>query len=421
MSKSKPTLADLYVKPGKALASTALPKVTVVILNLNGKHHLELCLNSLFEMDYPREKLDVLMVDNASDDGSVEFLRRKWPHVRLHVNKRNVGFAPGCNIGASLRGDSSVVAFLNNDMRVDKGWLRELVAPLVRGECVATTSKMMSWDGKTLDSAGGGMNFHGFGLQYGYKDPPKADYDKPRKTLFACGGAMAMDAKLYDQLGGFDNEFFAYYEDVDLGWRTWVLGHEVHYVPTSVCWHHHHGTSKRLPLETVRLIQVRNPLLSCFKNYDDENLRKVLPVALALATRRMLIVSGIPSDQPYRIEHARPAEPGADSTKFDMLLGKLRLKAPAKHGVAPITRIGVADLIAVNDLLSNWEHWMRRRAEVQSRRKRDDAQIFRLFLRPMWCIEKDPQYQQLFEGASRLFGVDELFDGLTLIDKDPAG
>lgn len=421
MPKSKPSLAELYVKPGKAIADAQLPKVTVVILNLNGKHHLELCFNSLLAMDYPRERLDVLMVDNASDDGSVELLRRKWPSVRLHVNKRNVGFAPGCNVGASLRGDSSVLAFLNNDMRVDKGWLRELVAPLVRGECVATTSKMMSWDGKTLDSAGGGMNFHGLGLQYGYKDPPSADFDKPRKTLFACGGAMAIDAKLYDQLGGFDNEFFAYYEDVDLGWRTWVLGHEVHYVPTSVCWHHHHGTSKRLPLETVRLIQVRNPLLSCFKNYDDQNLRKVLPVALALATRRTLIVSGIPSDQPYRIEHARPAEAGAESTKLDKLLGKLGLKAPAKHGVAPITRIGVADLIAVNDLLSNWEHWMRRRAEVQSRRKREDAEIFRLFLRPMWCVEKDPQYQQLFAGATRFFGVDELFAGLTLIDKDPAG
>ncbi len=421
MSKSKPSLADLYVKPGKAVAAAALPKVTVVILNLNGKHHLELCLNSLLDSDYPREKLDVLLVDNASDDGSVEFIERKWPNVRLHVNKRNVGFAPGCNQGASLRGDSSVLAFLNNDMRVDKQWLRELVAPLVRGECAATTSKMMSWDGKTLDSAGGGMNFHGFGLQYGYKDAPRPDYDKPRKTLFACGGAMAIHADLYEKLGGFDNEYFAYYEDVDLGWRTWVLGHEVHYVPSSVCWHHHHGTSKRLPIETVRLIQVRNPLLSCFKNYDDDNLRKVLPVALALATRRMLILSGIPSDEPYRIEHARPAEPGAGDTRLSKLLGKLRLKAPAKHGVAPITRVGVADLIAVNDLLSNWDHWMKRRAEVQSRRKRDDAEIFRLFLRPMWCIEKDPQYQQLFEGSARFFGVEDLFQGLTLIDKDPAG
>lgn len=421
MAKSKTSLGDLYVKPGKPPADGHLPRVTVVILNLNGKHHLELCFNSLLAMDYPREKLDVVMIDNASDDGSVEFVKRKWPSVRLQVNKRNVGFAPGCNQGASLRGESGVVAFLNNDMRVDKGWLRELVGPIVRGECVATTSKMMSWDGKHLDSAGGGMNFHGFGLQYGYKEEPRHEFDKPRKTLFACGGAMAMDAALFDELGGFDNEFFAYYEDVDLGWRTWVAGHEVHYVPTSVCWHHHHGTSKRLPLETVRLIQVRNPLLACFKNYDDDNLRAILPVALALAARRTLIVSGIPTDEPYRIEHARPAAPDAGDTRLSKVLGKLRLKAPARHGVAPITRIGVADLIAVNDLLSNWDHWMRRRREVQSRRRTPDAEIFRLFLRPLWCIEKDPQYQQLFEGATRFFGVDRLFAGLTLIDKDPAG
>jgi len=421
MPKSKPTFSDLYVKPGKPVADASLPKVAVVVLNLNGKHHLELCFNSLFAMDYPREKLDVVLIDNASDDGSVEFVKRKWPSIRIHVNARNVGFAPGCNQGARLRNDATVLAFLNNDMRVDKHWLRELVGPIVRGECVAATSKMMSWDGKHLDSAGGGMNFHGLGLQYGYKEEPRHDFDKPRKTLFACGGAMAMDAKLYDEVGGFDNEFFAYYEDVDLGWRTWVLGHEVHYAPSSICWHHHHGTSKRLPLETVRLIQVRNPLLACFKNYDDENLRKILPVALALASRRTLIMSGIPSDQPYRIEHARPVEAGAAPNKLGKLLGKLRLKAPAKHGVAPITRVGVADLIAVNDLLSNWDHWMRRRADVQSRRKRSDAEVFRLFLRPLWCVEKDPQYQQLFEGATRFFGVDTLFDGLTLIDKDPAG
>ena len=419
MSKSPPSLRDLYVKPGAPLPDAQLPRVAIVVLNFNGRHHLELCFDSLFAMDYPRERFEVILIDNASDDGSVEFVRQRWPQIRLHVNDRNVGFAPGCNQGASLRGEADMLAFVNNDMRVDPRWLRELVAPIVRGECVATTSKMMSWDGKTLDSAGGGMNFHGLGLQYGHKHPPGVDFDQPRKTLFACGGAMAMDAALYDSIGGFDNEFFAYYEDVDLGWRTWVLGHEVHYAPLSVCWHHHHGTSKRLPLETVRLIQVRNPLLACFKNYDDDNLRKVLPVALALATRRALIVSGVPSDQPYRIENARPAEPGAGPGLLERLAVRLGLRKPVRHGMASVTRVSVADLIAANDLLSNWDHWMRRRADVQSRRRRPDEEIFQLFLRPMWCVETDPQYRQLFDGSTRFFGLGEMFDGLTLIDEDP--
>jgi GT2 family glycosyltransferase len=336
------------------------------------------------------------------------------------VNERNAGFAPGCNQGARLRGDSRVLAFLNNDIRVDPDWLRELVQPIVRGECAATTSKMFSWDGKHIDSAGGGMNFHGFGLQYGYKDVPGPEHDHPRKTLFACGGAMAIDAQVFDAAGGFDPEFFAYYEDVDLGWRLWVLGHEIHYAPRSVCWHHHHGTSKRLPLETVRLIQVRNPLLACFKNYDDDNLRKVLPVALALFLRRMLIISGIPSDQPYRIEQARPSDMAARPTRIGKAIDKLRGKRGAAHGRSSVTAACAADLIAANDLLANWPHWMKRRAEVQSRRKRDDKEIFELFLRPLWSIEDDPAFKSLLEGSSDFFRVREMFEGLTLIPKDPA-
>jgi GT2 family glycosyltransferase len=419
MRKHKLTMADLFVRPGRPVGDAELPKVAVVILNLNGKHHLERCFDSLGAQDYPRGKLDVLLIDNASDDGSVAETRRRWPWVRVTLNQRNVGFAPGCNQGARERGDASVVAFLNNDIRVDARWLRELVQPIVRGEAAATVSKMLSWDGKHIDSAGGGMNFHGIGLQYGYKDAPAAEYDVPRKTLFACGGAMAMDAELFDAVGGFDNEFFAYYEDVDLGWRTWVMGHEVRYVPTSVCWHHHHGTSKRLPLETVRLIQVRNPLLACFKNYDDTNLKRVLPVALALFLRRMLVISGLSSDRPFRIEHARPADP-EDASRFSRAFGRLTRRNAPKFGMTEVTSVCAADLVAANDLLGNWKHWVARRAEVQSRRKRADEEIFRLFLRPMWCIEDDPQFKELLDGSAELFGITQMFEGLTLMTKDPA-
>ena len=289
MSAPRHSLSDLYVVPGAPVPTESLPKVAVVILNYNGRHHLERCFDSLAALDYPRERLDVILVDNGSEDGSVEDMRSRWPWVRLIVNPRNYGFAPACNQGAANRRDASIVAFLNNDMRVDPAWLRELVGPIVRGEAAATTSKMLSWDGSRIDSAGGGMNFHGIGIQYGYGDAPGADHEVARRTLFACGGAMAIDARVFDALGGFDRDYFAYYEDVDLGWRTWLAGHEVHYVPTSVCWHHHSSTSKRFPPETVRLIQTRNPLLTCLKNYDEANLRSVFPVALAVSVRRMLL------------------------------------------------------------------------------------------------------------------------------------
>jgi len=415
------TLADLYVVPGTPLADADLPPVTLVILNWNGKRHLETCFESLKAMKYPAGKLDVLLVDNASDDDSVAEVRSRWPFVRVTVNERNEGFARACNRGASLRSGSSIVAFVNNDVRVDERWLAELVQPIVRGEAVATTSKMLSWDGSRIDSAGGGMNLHGMGLQYGYKDVPGAEHDRPRRTLFACGGAMAIDAAVFEACGGFDPEFFAYYEDVDLGWRLWVQGHEVRYVPTSVCWHHHHGTSGHLPIKTVRLIQVRNPLYACFKNYDDAHLRQVLPVALALLLRRATLMSGIEGDTSFRIEHTKPSTSTQTPAILDRVWARVSGRRRSLYGETTMSSITAADLLAANDLLSRWPHWMNRRAEVQARRQRRDEEIFALFLRPLWCIEDDAAYRSLFGGSTEFFGLTELFNGLTVMPEDPNG
>jgi len=140
-------------------------------------------------------------------------------------------------------------------------------------------------------------------------------------------------------------------------------------------------------------------------------------VALALLLRRMLITSGIPSDRPYRIEHARPAEPAKG--RIGRALSKLRRARGPVHGQTTINAIGVADLIAANDLLANWPHWMKRRAEVQTRRRRADRDIFELFLRPLWYIEDDPAFRTLLDGSAEFFKVREMFEGLTLISKDP--
>lgn len=403
---------QLRVHPGPPPADADLPHIGVVILNHNGRGHLERCFSSLRASDYPGERLEVLLIDNGSDDGSHIEMERHHSWVRFVANEENRGFSGGCNQGAELLPEADVLVFLNNDMRVEPEFLRELVAPVARGECAAATGKMLSWDGKRINSAGGGMNLHGIGIQDGYLDVPGARHDVPRKTLFACGGAMAVDAALFRALGGFDQEFFAYYEDVDLGWRTWVAGHEVHYAPRAVCYHHHSSTSRAFPQETVRLLQVRNPLLACVKNYDDDNLRRVLPLALGLFLRRMLLVSGLSDDRPYRIESAR-AERDNGARRF---LSRWRKRLPA---TTPIRCLAVADLVGANDLLGRWEHWMARRAEVQALRRRPDSEIFRLFLKPHWIIEDEPAYGELQRGLSAFLGLDELFGGLSAPGPDP--
>jgi GT2 family glycosyltransferase len=408
------TLDDLRVQPGGDVAAADLPHAAVVVLNYNGQHHLAGCFESLRALDYPADKLSAILVDNGSTDGSLATMRADHAWVQVVENEVNLGFSVGCNQGAEHASGAGVVVFLNNDMRVEPLWLRELVAPIVRGECASTTAKMLSWDGKKMNSAGGGMNFHGIGIQHGYNATPGAVHDEPRRTLFACGGAMAVDRAVFLDVGGFDAEFFAYYEDVDLGWRMWVLGHEVHYVPGAVCYHHHSSTSRTFPLETVRLLQVRNPVLACVKNYDDGHLGKVLPVLLALYLRRMRIVSGLGDETPFRIEHAGPARTGF----LERLLAGAGAK-PAQNGQIEISRVAAADLIGINDLLGRWGHWMARRAEVQSRRERADEDIFRLFLKPLWCIEGEPAYRELQDGLADLTGLQDLFAGLDLLGPDP--
>lgn len=402
----------LGVELGPALADADLPRCAVVILNLDGRHHLGPCFETLAAQRYPRERYEVILVDNASRDGSVREMRRRHRWVRLLENERNVGFSAGCNQGARAAEGAEVLVFLNNDMRVEEDFLRELVAPIVRKECAATTARMYSWDGKKMNSAGGGMNFHGIGIQRGYLAEPGPDYEWPRRSLFACGGAMAMDAKLFERLDGFDEEFFAYYEDVDLGWRTWIRGAEVWYVPGAVCYHHHSSTSRRMPREAIRLLQVRNPVLACFKNYDSDNLRKVLPAILALALRRTWIASGSLDLRSFRIEHHKPRAAGGWRALVDKALGRARERVD-------VQRVAVADLVGLNDLLGRWDHWLARRARVQATRRRPDEEIFRLFLHPHWCIEDDPGYRELQRGLGSFLRLDELFRGATEPSPEP--
>jgi hypothetical protein len=142
---------------------------------------------------------------------------------------------------------------------------------------------------------------------------------------------------------------------------------------------------------------------------------------LGLYLRRMLLASGIPDDAPFRIQRVQAGgaglpRPGLVRRLLDALRGAGARVAP---GRVELSRVLAADLIGANDLLGNWKHWMRRRQEVQSRRRRSDDEIFRLFLKPLWCIEDEPAYRQLHQGLCHLTGLDEVFAGLELIEDEP--
>ena len=214
------------------------PRASIVIPNWNGWHLLQPCLDSLEAQDC-RDALEVIVVDNASSDGSVEAVRDGYPKVRLLVMDENLGFAGGTNVGfAAAQGE--VLIALNNDTEASPNWASRLLDALERyPDAGMAAPRMVVYDSpSTIHSAGdcygvdGIPNSRGVWQEYG---PP---YDQETYVFGACGGAAAYRREMIEQIGSFDEAFFMYCEDVDLNWRAQLKGYRCVYVPDAVVRHH---------------------------------------------------------------------------------------------------------------------------------------------------------------------------------------
>src|SRR3990170_4091559 len=266
----------------------AHPYVSILVLNYNGREHLAACLDSLAQLDYPLDRREVLLVDNGSTDGSPAWVRDQFPQVNVVELGQNYGFAEGNNRGAAAaRGE--VVAFLNSDTRVDARWLRELVEPLTGADrtLAATASKMLDWEGRAVDFP---VYATLLGMPYASREARRYrrpdDYDISHEVLFASGGAMAIRRAVFLEAGGFDSDFFMYHEDVDLGWRLWLQGYRVVYVPTALVYHKLEGSSAG---DRTRLyfLNERNALFTVIKNVGDAWIVRLLPLLLLWLVERV--------------------------------------------------------------------------------------------------------------------------------------
>jgi GT2 family glycosyltransferase len=266
------------------------PDVSIVIPSWNGRALLAESLPAIAALAYPHEHVEVLVFDNGSRDGSVAWLRATWPSVRVIESPMNLGFAAACDRAAVAAG-GTVLAFLNNDLRVEPGWLACMTRALGDGGAAAAGSRILDWDGARYDFDGGTMNFYGHGASPRHGRPLRTPVDEaPRPTLFACGAAMVVDRARFLASGGFDPDYFAYFEDVDLGWRLWVEGERVLFVPAAVAYHRHHGSGLDETRRTALLEM--NALASVVKNYEAESLARVLPAALLLLASRARLAGG---------------------------------------------------------------------------------------------------------------------------------
>ena len=335
------------------------PLVSFVIANYNGAQHLPECLASLAALDWPAAAREVLLVDNASADDSVAVARRVLPEVRLLPQGHNTGFAPACNHGArAARGE--YLAFLNNDARLAPDWLAHMLAPFADApaDLAGVASVIRSWDGRLVDFVGGALNAYGraFQLDQGLTYDV-AWYGAPRELLFACGGAMLIRRDVYLAAGGFDDDFFAYFEDVDLGWRLWLQGYRFVLAPGAVCYHRLHATGLRLDTHRRFAASELNALRMLVKNYADENLYPLLAVSLLHGAQRAALHGGL-SAETYAFPGPLDAAP-----------------APAET----VAKNALSYVAAMSRLADELPQWLAKRPAVQSRRQRSDAELFARF------------------------------------------
>lgn len=271
--------------------ATDLPRLSVIIVSWNGRRHLEACLPSVLASDYPPDRLEIVCVDNGSTDGSAEAVRRRFPSVRVVALPENRGFAAGNAAGVGAA-SGDVLVFLNNDMRVEARALRALAAAIdARHPCAA--ARVLSWNGRRIDFVRGTINFEGRGYQEQFGRPSHAELAAPGPTFFANGGAFAITREAWDRVGGFDPAFFAYYEDVDLGWGLRLLGAGIRVAGDAVVYHRHGATSGRYPDAQKRFLMQRNALWMVLKRYGDASLGRTFGAILLLAARQVVQESHI--------------------------------------------------------------------------------------------------------------------------------
>lgn len=254
------------------------PRVSVVILNWNGRRYLEDCLSSLQDQTFT--DFEIILVDNGSTDGSVEWVAERFPQVQVIRNETNVGFAAGNN-QAIRASQSEFVATLNNDTRVEPDWLAMLIAAAEEDPTVGMcASKMLFADRPEIINSTG-INLDPIGIAWDRRggEPDDRQETEPVEVFGPCAGAALYRRAMLDQIGVFDERFFAYLGDVDLAWRARLAGWRCLYVPHARVYHVHSATAGEGSPFKNRLLG-RNKVWTIAKNYPISRLVLYLPLIL---------------------------------------------------------------------------------------------------------------------------------------------
>lgn len=263
-----------------------MTKVAIVILNWNGSDMLQMFLPSVIDSANP--DVSIYVADNASQDDSVDVVKKNFPDVKLIILDKNYGYAEGYNRALSCV-DAEYAVLLNSDVEVTKDWLAPLISFMDANSNVAACQpKILSWRDKSTfeyaGAAGGYIDCWGYpfcrGRLFGTVEKDSGQYDAVSKVFWATGAALFVRLTDFWDIGGLDSDFFAHMEEIDFAWRLHSRGKDVACVPTSVVYHVGAATLKESPRKTF--LNFRNNLLMLYKNLPNQELSFIMAIRCVL-------------------------------------------------------------------------------------------------------------------------------------------
>jgi GT2 family glycosyltransferase len=336
-------------------------RASIIIPNWNGELFLNTCLGSLRRQSL--DNFEILLVDNGSTDGSVSFVERSFPEVRVISLEENRGFSAAVNAGIRSA-DTEYVALLNNDTQAEPGWLEALWQAAERHpEASLFASRLVDFqDQRVLDGAGDALRRSGLPYRLGHRELDRGQFDREAFVFGACAAAALYRRSLFEEIGLFDEDFFAYCEDGDVSFRAQLAGHRCLYAPEAVVYHVGSASTggKRSP--TATRLGTQNGVNLLVKNLPTSLAWRLLPSLLAGQLSRILVTS---------------LSPGGLRAHLSGLIGAWRLLPRMLEKRKAIqSRKQVSDAY-VRDLLRESS-----RSAVESRRRRiRDQVLLRLAIR----------------------------------------
>lgn len=263
---------------------TSTPQLTVAVLSYNGRHLLQVILPSLAHQSF--RDFEVVVVDNGSRDDTVTWLEENWPEAQIVSLPDNVGVTAALNVCAQA-GRGELVGLFNNDLELDPDCLEELVRALAEHpEAGWAGGKLIDFHRRdVIDGAGDAYTWQGIGDRRGRGERDRGQYDEPCAIFGACGGAAVYRRAAFASVGRFDEDFFAFYEDLDWDLRAQLAGFTCRYVPTAVAYHMGSATLGRELNDFTRYHLWRNGLWILAKDLPAAALARHLP-ELALGQLR---------------------------------------------------------------------------------------------------------------------------------------